>query len=81
MRLCGSAPIAFPKLIKKSFKMGKYSFRKGDMIHLPLTLKARDERFFEDPMTFKAGRFLEKNEKARPVDNIPFSTGHRNCIG
>ena len=81
MRLCGSAPIAFPKVVKKSFKMGKYYFRKGDMIHMPLTLKARDERFFEDPMTFKVRRFLEKNEKARPVDNIPFSTGHRNCIG
>ena len=81
MRLCGSAPIAFPKLVKKSFRMGEYSFRKGDLIHMPLTLKARDERFFEDPLTFKARRFLEKNEKARPVDNIPFSTGHRNCIG
>jgi len=81
MRLCGSAPVAFPKLVKKSFKMKGYSFRKGDLIHLPLTLKARNEKFFEDPMTFKANRFLVKNEKAKHVDNMPFSTGHRNCIG
>lgn len=43
----------------------------------------RDPRFYDEPLKFKPERFLnDGSDKCKmPYSFIPFSAGHRNCIG
>ncbi|UJR11972.1 hypothetical protein I4U23_016150 [Adineta vaga] len=54
----------------------------GDEILIPIHNLARDSRLWSiDPDLFYPERFLEADKNHHPYALIPFSTGHRQCIG
>ncbi|CAF1348546.1 unnamed protein product [Adineta ricciae] len=54
----------------------------GDEVLIPIHNLARDTRLWSiDPDLFYPERFLEADKNHHPYALLPFSTGHRQCIG
>jgi cytochrome P450 len=62
--------------------MGEYLIRKGDTLMLFPYLTHRDERYWENPLSFDPDRFLPERMKDKPrYAYFPFGGGARLCIG
>ncbi|UPW01556.1 cytochrome P450 [Halorussus gelatinilyticus] len=62
---------------------GEYEVPEGSMVLLPTWVLHRDDRFWDDPETFRPERFLDGEGRAdRPeYAFFPFGGGPRRCIG
>lgn len=83
MRLYPPAYIMF-RTPTEDVVIGGYEIPKGSIITLPQYAVHRDERFYEDPQTFRPDRWADESEVAadRPeYSYFPFGGGPRHCIG
>lgn len=70
------------RILNDDVQLDEYKVPKGCVIGIQIFFLHRDERFFPDPEKFDPDRFLPENTHGRhPFAYIPFSAGHRNCIG
>ena len=84
LRLYGSGPISMFRRVAKTFtvKSCNFTLRKGDIVQLPFTIRATDPEVVKDAKKFIPGRFMgDKKVSDNKLDNIPFSSGQRNCVG
>lgn len=58
-----------------------YSVPRGSLLNLFPYVIQRDERFFDEPDSFRPKRFLEENESMHQFAFFPFGYGPRGCIG
>jgi cytochrome P450 len=82
-RMFGSSPFSTPRKFHKNCKIGGITFRKGDKLMIPYSIKSKMQAYFDEPKKFKADRFDEKEAKkiGDKIDYLPFAAGLRNCIG
>lgn len=71
------APLTFEKRILKDFTLGKYSFRKGDHIVIPIGPLMWNPENFKSGRKFVPGTVNAQNKKTF----LPFSGGKRGCVG
>jgi cytochrome P450 len=63
-------------------KIGGYHVPEGATLSLPQWVVHRDERWYDDPETFRPERWAEELEDERPdYSYFPFGGGSRHCIG
>lgn len=60
--------------------VGKFTIPEGEVVHLPQWVVHRDERWWDDPTTFRPERFAGDSEP-RPFSYFPFGAGPRRCLG
>ena len=71
-----------PNLILKDMKLGKFSFKKGDSLIIPMLFLHQLSGKWENPMKFDPKRWAPENKSKIDRNNyIPFGKGPRNCIG
>jgi len=62
--------------------LGDYLIKKGDTLMLFPYLTHRDERYWDNPLTFDPDRFLPERMAGKPrYAYFPFGGGARLCIG
>lgn len=82
LRLFGPGVQSFDREVIKDFKIGKYWFKKGTIVIVPLNANAVSTKYFEDPFRFDPSRFSPENFKK--IDKMayhPFGFGRRGCFG
>jgi cytochrome P450 len=62
-------------------EFGDYEVPEGTLLVLPTWVLHRDERFWDDPESFRPERFLEDNRDRPDYAYFPFGGGPRRCIG
>ena len=71
-----------PRQTTQAIEVGGYQIPTDTQIHLPVLAVHRDERFYEDPDTFRPDRWTPEFEEQLPdYAFIPFGGGRRSCIG
>ncbi|KAJ8019774.1 Cytochrome P450 4V2 [Holothuria leucospilota] len=81
LRLLPSAPL-LGREIEEDVNMCGTTIPKGTTVFIGIFWLHRDPKQFPDPEKFDPDRFLSHNMKGRHnFAFIPFSAGHRNCIG
>ena len=83
LRLASPAPFLFEKIAIKDFTLGKYQFRKGDLINVPLCYFNVKTQNFQSGPVFNIDNFLSQEGKqvVKHPEYQPFSMGKRSCIG
>lgn len=76
-RMHPSAFMLFDKKVCKDFTLGKYTFRKNDLIVVPLASLMWSTEYFSKGRTFELGSINSQNKKAY----MPFWGGKRACVG
>lgn len=67
---------------RQDLSVGGYFIQKGTQVVIPIWRVHRDERWFEDPLSFRPERWLEGLEERLPrFAWFPFGGGPRTCIG
>ncbi|KAJ8027005.1 Cytochrome P450 4V2 [Holothuria leucospilota] len=80
-RLLTTVPV-IGRDLKEDTRIGGIDVPKGTYVSLALDLLHRDPNQFPEPEKFDPDRFLPSNSEGRHnFAFIPFSAGHRNCIG
>lgn len=62
----------------KDTKLGNIMIKKGDWIFVQFSIMHKSKNNFEEPYTFKLGRFKEQNYRHQ---YMPFGYGKRICLG
>lgn len=71
-----------PRKLVKTIKLGKYIFKKGTNIVIPVGNMMTQEAWHKDGLKFDYERFnTENRRKMNKMTHIPFSSGKRRCIG
>ena len=71
-----------PRQATRDFEIGGYQIPSGEEVHLSTIAVHRDERFYDDPMSFRPDRWTtELEETLHDYAFIPFGGGRRTCIG
>lgn len=71
-----------PRETTQSVDVGDYRLPAGATVLLSAYLVHRDERFFEDPLTFRPERWEDDLESQLPdLAYFPFGGGPRRCFG
>ncbi|XP_067833996.1 cytochrome P450 2J2-like isoform X2 [Heptranchias perlo] len=82
LRLGNVIPLNVPRQTTKDVELKGYRIPKGTTVIPSLTGVLMDGTQWESPTLFNPNRYLAENGQFRPVDaHLPFSTGHRMCIG
>ncbi|XP_031637082.1 cytochrome P450 4d1-like [Contarinia nasturtii] len=83
LRLFPSVPFIGRKLLDDIELTENRVIPAGSNIIVPIYSMGHNEKYFEDPETFRPERFLVERsmEKQNAFTYIPFSAGPRNCIG
>lgn len=82
LRMFAPVPISTIRVFSKNTTIEGVKLRKGDLWSMPLSVKARSHTMYEDAETFDINR-LNKEYRAK-IDKakfLPFSSGHRQCVG
>ncbi|MEZ3115500.1 cytochrome P450 [Halobaculum sp. MBLA0147] len=61
-------------------EIGPYEIPEGDVVYLPQCVIHRDDRWWDDPETFRPERFAGDDDR-HPFAYFPFGAGPRRCIG
>ncbi len=61
--------------------LGDYFLKKGTILGVSIYELHRNEKYWEEPESFKPERFLEENRKQIMPYYMPFGAGPRLCIG
>ncbi|XP_078081266.1 cytochrome P450 2J6-like [Mustelus asterias] len=81
-RLGNIAPISLPHQTFRDTEVMGYTIPKGTTIIPNLTSAMFDEKVWSTPHQFNPGHFLNaKGKFVKPEAFIPFSAGHRVCLG
>ena len=81
MRLYPPVPEVY-RQVSKDVTLENYTIPKGTIFSVMIYLIHHNPEVWEDPEQFDPLRFHPSNvEKRDPYAYIPFSAGHRNCIG
>ncbi|KAJ8022818.1 Cytochrome P450 2J5 [Holothuria leucospilota] len=81
-RMGDVAPLGVVHEVARDTRLGDFMLPKGTMVQSNLTAVFRDPQLWKDPDTFNPGRFInEEGHFFKPKEFIPFSTGHRVCLG
>lgn len=71
-----------PRRFFKACKIGKWQFRAGDSVLIPINTNHTYSKYWEKPYEFDHTRFAKENlSKIKKGSLLPFSMGKRNCIG
>jgi cytochrome P450 len=62
-------------------QLGGYTIPEGDVLYLPQWVIHRDERWWDEPTTFRPERFAEDDPDRPSFAFFPFGAGPRRCIG
>ncbi|XP_052766215.1 cytochrome P450 2U1-like [Mya arenaria] len=83
LRIGSNIPLSMPHFTLDDVFFRGYLIPKGTTILPNLASVHYDPLIFQDPLTFKPERFLDKDElRVIPSSNvIPFSLGQRSCLG
>ncbi|GFT13111.1 cytochrome P450 2J5 [Nephila pilipes] len=83
LRYIAIAPLFPPRYVLESLSFGGYTIPRGSHVICNNWAISHDQRYFEDPITFKPERFLsEDKSKVEKLKGYgPFSFGKRNCPG
>ena len=80
LRIHPSAPIISRK-IDEEIEVEGVVYPKNSTLVICILAMQRDERNWQDPLTFKPERFVNVDGQRNPFAFVPFSGGPRNCIG
>ncbi|XP_041067934.1 cytochrome P450 2J1-like isoform X1 [Carcharodon carcharias] len=82
LRLGNIIPLNVPRQTTRDVQLKGYRIPKGTTVIPSLTGVLFDGKQWESPNVFNPNRYLAANGQFCPVDaHLPFSTGHRMCIG
>ncbi|XP_038069826.1 cytochrome P450 2J2-like [Patiria miniata] len=83
MRLGNVVPLGAPHRASQDTVIGGYHIPKGSIVFANIGAIGLDSTVWKEPDRFNPARFLDESGKLakREDDMIPFSTGHRICIG
>lgn len=83
LRMNPPGPFTLSRRVVQDHTLGDLKVYKHTAVRANLLTSHFNEKYFEDPFTFKPERFLAKEETAKidPFAFLPFSAGPRNCIG
>ena len=71
-----------PRQTKRHIEVGDYRLPANEEVHLAAIATHRDERFYDDPLSFRPERWQQKSiEERHDFAYIPFGGGRRTCIG
>ncbi|XP_033740063.1 cytochrome P450 2B4-like [Pecten maximus] len=81
-RLSNVAIASLPHTATRDAFVGGYRIPKGAIVIAHLQVTHEDYSYWDDPLAFKPGRFLDSDGKVRKYDGfMPFSVGPRACPG
>ncbi|XP_072441903.1 cytochrome P450 2J1-like isoform X2 [Chiloscyllium punctatum] len=82
LRLGNVIPLNIPRQTTKDVQLRGYRIPKGTTVIPSLTGVLFDGKHWKSPNSFNPNRYLAENGQFHQVDaHLPFSTGHRMCIG
>ena len=71
-----------PRQTNRDVEIGDYRIPAGEQVHLSIISVHRDERFYDQPMSFQPSRWTpEFGEELDDYAFVPFGGGRRTCIG
>jgi cytochrome P450 len=71
-----------PRQTKRDLEINGYRLPADEEVHLAAIATHRDERFYDDPLSFRPERWEQKPlEDRHDFAYIPFGGGRRTCIG
>lgn len=71
-----------PRRSTQDIEINDYLIPSDEEVHLSIIAVHRDERFYDDPMTFRPDRWTDNFEEELPeYAFVPFGGGRRTCIG
>ena len=83
LRVLGPTSISFQRLVLKTFKLGKYTISKGDLVMIPFSTLQLNPELFSEGRKFDLKKYEDKR-RIRDLSKsvlIPFSAGQRSCLG
>ena len=80
MRLYPPVPM-LPRMLMEDLKVDEYMIPKGTPVTIPIYLIHRHPKYWKNPDAFDPTRFCEDKPGGSNFSFIPFSAGHRNCLG
>ena len=80
MRLYPPVPF-ISRILNEDLKVDDYVIPKGVAVNIPIILLHRHPKYWENPDKFDPTRFYNQKPGNNNFSYIPFSAGHRNCIG
>ena len=83
LRLHAPVPLLFPRKSMEDIKLNGYDIEAGTQVIVNAWAIARDPSSWEQPLEFKAERFINSsiNYKGLDFEFIPFGEGRRGCPG
>ncbi|XP_046330031.1 cytochrome P450 2D14-like [Haliotis rufescens] len=82
LRYCDIAPLAAPHCVARCTQFRGYTLPEGASVMVNLDSVLQDQGIWGDPQNFRPDRFLDSSGKVfKPEEFIPFSIGHRVCLG
>jgi cytochrome P450 len=70
-----------PRVAVREVDVGGYRIPAGTPTFLALHSVHRDGRFYDDPRSFRPGRWREASSQSKGFAYVPFGAGPRTCIG
>lgn len=83
LRLHPPVPLLLPYIAGNDVEVNGYTIHKGNQVLINAWSISRNPEFWDDPLSFQPGRFLESNVdfKGRDFEYLPFGAGRRICPG
>lgn len=70
-----------PRTTTREVELGGYRLPEGSDVHLSVYRVHQDERFWEEPLTFRPSRWENTSPREEGYKYVPFGAGAHSCIG